>query len=193
MNYLKEIGSTFARFDINAFSSANGYFDFPIAIIRNSSYELMPTRNDNPLNGVTTLDLARISRHILGTELLDSPYKIIAADVNRSGTITSFDVVELRKLILGIYDSLPNNTTWRFVPQNFVFPDPTNPFATSFPEKITEQDVMYSTRNNNFIAIKIGDVNGSATPGKSGLNEVEQVPKESIRHYVPSSSEGIRH
>lgn len=152
-------------------SDANGNFFFAHALPYFASYELTPTKNDNPLNGVTTLDLARISRHILGTELLDSPYKIIAADANRSGTITSFDVVELRKLILGIYDSLPNNTAWRFVPQNFVFPDPTNPFAAPFPEKIRENDILTDARNKNFVAIKIGDVNGSATPNKSNPNE----------------------
>lgn len=155
------------------FSDANGNFFFSYALPYYASYELTPTKNDNPLNGVTTLDLAKISRHILGTELLDNPYKIIAADVNRSGTVTSFDVVELRKLILGIYDSLPNNTAWRFVPQNFVFPDPTNPFAVPFPEKITEKDIITDARNNNFVAIKIGDVNGSATPGKSNPNEYD--------------------
>ena len=37
--------------------------------------------------------------HILGMDELDSPYQMIAADANNSGTITSADLVEIRKLI----------------------------------------------------------------------------------------------
>ena len=43
-------------------------------------------------SAVTTFDLVLISRHILGLEALDSPYKMIAADVNMSGTISTSDV-----------------------------------------------------------------------------------------------------
>jgi hypothetical protein len=95
-----------------------------------------PYKDDNPLNGVTTYDLVLISRHILGIEPLGSPYKMIAADANRSGAVLTSDVVELRKLILGIYGNLPNNTSWRFVPRSFVFTNPDNPFKTPFPKKL---------------------------------------------------------
>ncbi|MBK7937144.1 MAG: hypothetical protein IPJ82_08605 [Lewinellaceae bacterium] len=95
---------------------------------------MTPTKDDNPLNGVSTYDLVLISKHILGLEPLNSPYKMIAADANKSNSITTFDIVEIRKLILGIYNELPNNTSWRFVDKDYVFPQPTNPFATTFPE-----------------------------------------------------------
>ncbi len=75
-----------------------------------------------------------ISRHILGLEPLGSPYRMIAADANKSGSIGSFDIVELPKLILGIYQQLPTNTSWRVVDQSFVFPNPNNPFQTVSPE-----------------------------------------------------------
>lgn len=129
------------------------------------SFEVTPTRTDNSLNGVTTLDLALITKHILGVQALGSPYKMIAADANKSGTITTFDVVELRKLILGIYDSLPNNKSWRFVPKVYNFPNPADPFAPSFPEKLTVPVVNNSNSVNdaNFVAIKVGDVNNTAT------------------------------
>lgn len=45
-------------------------------------YTVAPERDDNHLNGVTTYDLVLISRHILGLEPLNTPYKMIAADVN---------------------------------------------------------------------------------------------------------------
>ena len=127
-----------------------------------------PYKDDNPLNGVTTYDLVLISRHILGIEPLGSPYKMIAADADSSNSITIFDIVELRKLILGIYGSLPNNTSWRFVPRSFVFTNPDNPFQDTIPEKIGFT-IPPPTNEVSFYGIKVGDVNGAATfrPGQS--------------------------
>lgn len=117
---------------------------------------------DSPLNGVSTYDLVLISQHILGIKPLDSPYKMIAADGNRSGSITTFDIVEIRKLILGIYTKLPGNTSWRFVPRNYVFPDPQNPFGSVFPESgIINPLGSPPVYENEFVAIKVGDVNSS--------------------------------
>ena len=53
-------------------------------------------------------DLVLISKHILGNEAqFDSPYKYIAADINKSGSITAFDMVQLRQLILNITTEYP--------------------------------------------------------------------------------------
>ena len=122
---------------------------------------ITPAKSDNPLNGVSTFDLVLISRHILGIQPLTSPYKIIAADANKSNSVSTFDIVELRKLILGIYTKLPNNQSWRFVKNSYVFPNLQNPFQAVFPETITIQEVP-ATPSTVFIAIKVGDVNGSA-------------------------------
>ncbi len=119
-------------------------------------------KDDNPLNGVSTFDLVLISRHILGIQSLDSPYKVIAADANHSGSITASDIVELRKLILGIYPKLPDNTSWRFVDAGFTFPNPANPFQFSFPEGRSWGDILANTIGPDFYGIKVGDVNCSA-------------------------------
>lgn len=77
------------------------------------------------IRGVNVGDLLRISQHILGTTSLENGYRMIAADANKSNSITTFDNAELRKLILGIYwDYLPEHEQpWRyiaeFVPQNY--------------------------------------------------------------------------
>ena len=39
-------------------------------------YEISAARDDDYMNGVSTLDLVLIQKHILGLDLLDSPYKI---------------------------------------------------------------------------------------------------------------------
>ncbi len=126
------------------------------------NYEVKPYRNDKPLQGVTTFDIALISRHILGIEPLSTPYKIIAADANHDNEVDATDMLLLRKLILRQIDTLPNNTAWRFVPKNYVFSNPQNPFSPIFYESILFNNLNENIANADFYAIKIGDVNNSA-------------------------------
>jgi len=140
----------------------DGSYEFSKAVPMFSNYVVTPTNDKNPLNGVSTYDLVLISKHILGLDPLNTPYKMIAADVNKSGSITTFDIVEARKLILGIYTDLPSNTSWRFVDKSFKFPNMDNPFQTSFPEVITVAQMLASDLDENFVGVKVGDVNGSA-------------------------------
>jgi len=130
-------------------------------------FKITPTKNDNPLNGVTTYDLVLISKHILGILPLNSPYKMIAADANKSSSISTNDVVALRRLILGIDSVLSGNTSWRFVDKAFVFPNLINPFQTAFPEDIRNVDKSASNHpSRDFVAIKVGDVNNTAIANK---------------------------
>jgi hypothetical protein len=127
-----------------------------------SSMTIAPVKDDNPLNGVTTYDLVLISKHILGIQPLGSAYKMIAADANKSNSITTFDIVELRKLVLGIYQELPNNTSWRFVAKSHVFANPSNPFQGTIAESISVGQAMSNMTDENFVGVKIGDVNNTA-------------------------------
>jgi hypothetical protein len=103
-----------------------------------------------------------MSKHVLGTQLLNSPYKLIAADINMSNTITTFDMIQLRKLILNIQTEFTNNTSWRFVETAYNFPQPTNPWYETFPELINENNLSTDIVDADFVGVKIGDVNGSA-------------------------------
>ncbi|HHH50607.1 MAG TPA: PKD domain-containing protein, partial [Saprospiraceae bacterium] len=145
-------------------TATDGAYEF-LNLPEGANYVVTPYKNDNPVNGVTGLDLVRIQHHILGTILLDSPYKMIAADANRSGTITALDLVAMQHLILGNMNSFPNgNPSWRFVPEAYVFPDTLNPFFPAFPEAITLNNLTADALTENFIAIKIGDVNLTSIP-----------------------------
>lgn len=136
-----------------------GEYAFPIMEL-GGNYEVIPKKDGDYLNGVSTLDIILIQKHILSLKEFDSPYKHIAADVNKSNTVSSVDIITLRKLILGIYEELPNNDSWRMVDKLFEFPDPTDPLNTAFPESYTISE-MPSSMFVEFIGIKIGDVNGS--------------------------------
>ena len=144
-------------------TDAAGLFDIP-GVPGCQSYTLTPYRNDFPLNGVSTYDLVLITKHILGLEALPSPYKIIAADANKSQSVTTFDVVVLRKLILGIDTAFLNNTSWRFIPGDFVFPDPANPLLSAFPETLSVPLQASPVSGLDFTGLKVGDVNDSAIP-----------------------------
>ncbi|MBC7884225.1 MAG: T9SS type A sorting domain-containing protein [Saprospiraceae bacterium] len=125
-------------------------------------------KNSDILNGVSTLDLVMVQRHILGIQKIESPYKLLAADVNNSRSITASDLVNLRKLILGITLEFENNTSWRFVPNEYIFEDPEFPF--DFPSKINLDSVFEDKSNVNFTAVKVGDVNNSAKANASSIS-----------------------
>jgi hypothetical protein len=144
-------------------SDKTGRYLFSNALPVSSNAQVMPVRDDNALNGVTTLDLALISKHILNLAPLTTPYKLIAADANKSGTITTLDIVALRRLILGIDEELTNNTSWRFVDKGYTFPNPQNPFTQPFPEMKTLANIQAGTAmSEDFVGVKVGDVNGTA-------------------------------
>lgn len=145
-------------------STATGSYGFCNLPPTCSAYNIVPTLALDPLNGVNTWDLILISRHILGLEPLNSPYKLISADANKSGTVTTFDIVELRKLILGTYQQLPANSSWRFVDKAQVFTNPANPFADVIRENIDVLSSFLPQNDTYFTGCKIGDVDQTATP-----------------------------
>ena len=123
-------------------------------------------------NGVSTLDLVLIQRHILGIAQLNSPYKVIAADANNDSKVSVSDLSQLRKLILGLYenDNLPDNESWRFVDSQESL-DLANPFP--FTEVIYLNNLSQDEMANNFVAVKIGDVNGSVDMPNARANGSE--------------------
>ncbi len=159
-------------------------------------WTVVPTKDDDNntdwLNGISVLDLTLISKHIPSVAPLASPYYIIAADVNKSGSVTTFDIVELRRVIIGYYDvSLPSPgpsgpggelpwpstyaRSWQFVPKNFTFPNLTNPFQTAVPDRLT--NLPLPTLNANFIAIKTGHVVNEDGDGVNGIPTGINEPK----------------
>jgi hypothetical protein len=138
-------------------SASNGAFSFGNLEL-GYDYTLTPLLDEDHDNGVSTFDLIEISKHILGVKPLNSPYKLIAADVDNNRAITALDLIQLRRLILSIDTEFAHNTSWRFVDASFRFPDPANPWASPFPEVINLNNLEGNIRNANFVAVKIGDV-----------------------------------
>jgi Dockerin type I domain len=103
------------------------------------------------LDGVSTLDLVRIQRHILGIQPFKNKYNLAAADCNDNGSVTASDLAELRKLIMGITSKLPAPT------HRFLWED--DPFHGMNSEVIIF-DIKKSIKDNNIniFLVKTGDI-----------------------------------
>jgi Dockerin type I domain len=162
----------------NSTSNAQGFYQsckFPI----NSSVTLIPTRNINYLEKVTTLDVALISQHILGTNPFTLPYQMLAADVDNNGDIDAIDMLYIRRLILRLISTFPNNVgSWRFVPKyfleqpSFLSAFNSNPFtattqgysylSNSYMDKVSLNMALPTSQTTSawsFAPFKVGDVN----------------------------------
>lgn len=139
----------------------DGLYAFP-ELETNYDYSIKPELNHDYLNGVSTIDLVLISKHILGVKPFSSPYKLIAADANNSGSVTTFDMIQLRKLILSLDSELKSNSSWRFVDADYDFPNPQNPWLVNLPEVVSLNNLAETSISHNFIGIKVGDVNSNA-------------------------------
>lgn len=133
-----------------------------------TDYELTPKRLTSYMEGVSTQDLIHMQRHILKINELDSPYKVIAADINGDEKVSAADLSNLRKLILGIYNELPGITSWKFVDATQTFDDIHKPFPIN--EKMLMSDLDYDYMDANFIAVKVGDVNNTASDFLANIN-----------------------
>jgi len=155
------------------------------------AYTITAGKDIDPLNGVSTLDLILIQRHIVGLDILDSPYKIIAADINRSDDVTGIDIVELRKMILGIYPTFPSNTSWRMIDEDHIFPDPVDPFSgPAIPEEYNIYD-FNNSMGVDFIGVKVGDVNGSALLNLENEIEVANRSLQPVELLASSNDKGL--
>jgi hypothetical protein len=166
-------------------SGDDGSYAFPGNEMYND-YRVTPKKDVDHLNGVSTLDIVLTIRHILGIEEFDIPYYLIAADANNDRKVSSSDLIVMRKLILGIYDEFPNNDSWRFVSQDDkISMEETWPFVETRDIVALDRDMMFE----DFIGVKIGDVNGSF---RANANErsIETRSNENLGFIMETTGDG---
>ncbi len=153
--------------DASAGVTTGGGGTFQFALTAGGNYTVTPSKTtDTPTSlGVTTLDITLVRRHILGIAALDSPYKILAADVNNSSNVTTLDITLIRRVILGITNTFPAGP-WKFVRSDFTFTNSLLPF--SYEGSRVYPGLAADQVGQDFIGIKSGDVNGSWTPPAAG-------------------------
>jgi len=167
--------------DFPLFLQSDDLGGFSFSQIQSPAFYLLSAKKENdPLNGVSTLDLVLLQRYLLGSYTINSSYKLIAADINNDERISGVDIGDLRNLILMKTSVFPNNNSWRFVDKNYVFANPLSPWP--FDEEIIvyidDQDSV-SSIETQLIGIKIGDLNGNA-----GSSFVEERSSEDLTLFI---------
>jgi len=150
----------------NVFVGLSGYCDSIQSMQNGYSFTLLGgnytvramKNNDKTIaNGVNGTDISLIQSHILKKVILNSPYKLIAADVNSDGAVNGTDIALIKSLILKHITTFTGNKLWTFVDSNYVFPNQTKPFP--FKDSISFDYMNSNQVNQSFVGIKLGDVN----------------------------------
>ncbi len=142
----------------NIMTDENGNFAMS-DVVNSDDCEISVLKNEDFLNGVTTLDLILIQRHILGLDIFDQSRKYVAADVNNDTRVSAADLVELRKLILGVTSKFSHNKSWRFITE---LPDFDRHSIIDVNEKYAIEKGVKDLTALNFTGIKLGDVNNDS-------------------------------
>lgn len=149
-------------FPKNTTTNEDGFYDFG-SHTSTISYKLDLKKTDSKMALLSTLDLVLIQLHILDIIPFDSPYRILAADINGDESIKASDLTNLRKLTLGILSDETSDDFWKFYGETYEFPDPTNPWPDLIEiEDFNDQYNISSfseEQNFNFIGVKLGNVN----------------------------------
>ena len=154
---MTELMSSNPQYPIYNMTNGSGEYAFS-DLPMSTDFSVTATKTDDYLNGVSTLDLLLIQRHILGQEQLSSAYKMIASDINNDKDISAVDMIELRKLILGVYNELPSNASWKMVDASQTL-SIVNPWI--YNELLNVLDLDDELTGQDFVGVKIGDVDGS--------------------------------
>lgn len=121
-------------------------------------YTITPFKDGNARDGVDIMDLVAVYESVLGLRQLN-PYQQLAADVSGTGGISTLDLVTLKNLVDGVTDNWPATVpVWRFLDKNHQI---INGNITPINTFINTNNLIYG---NEFIGIKMGDVNGSYNP-----------------------------
>jgi hypothetical protein len=119
-----------------------------------------------PTNGVSSLDILLIQRHILHIVPFTEARQFIAADVTNDGKINIGDMIRVRELILGKISMFPSGNNVLFIPEVYYASaqnqiNSSGNLVQSTLNTLTNLSSCQSVNYRNRRAIKMGDVNGS--------------------------------
>ncbi|MBK8954944.1 MAG: T9SS type A sorting domain-containing protein [Saprospiraceae bacterium] len=147
-------------------------------------YKISPVMDLEYLEGVTTLDIVKIQRHILGLESFDSPWHYLAADVTGDKRVTSADIAAIRKLVLGIDARYKNNLSWKFIEANYKFPVSDDPWYEPFSEEYTVSGLAGDMMYMDFRGVKVGDVSQTTWNGFHSIETRSKLVLECTKERI---------
>ncbi len=143
-----------------AITNADGRYEFN-NLAEDESYRLESNMDTRYLLGVTTLDIVLIQKHLLGIKHFTKPYQYIAADVNNSQSITASDILNIRKLILGVTNDFNGESkSWAVVKESDNINNNNDILHTQYNKIVIDKSSF--DKNVSLVGIKMGDINGSS-------------------------------
>lgn len=142
---------------------ANAGSNFTIAP---SKHIFIPPTYTSLLNGLTAADATAIQQHLVGINGITDPYRLVAADANKSNTISTVDAAIIRQAILlnpSAISILNTTKSWRFMPTTPVLTY-INPFTVPPFNEFRTVTTMSSMSGLDFYGVKVGDVVESTDP-----------------------------
>lgn len=136
--------------------------DLGLQLQTGQDYVLTSVNNQDFLNGISTLDLLFLQRHLSGVEPLDSPLKIIAADFDQDGALSTYDIMELYSLILGITTSTPHQQYHLIGPNDPIPSVDWWDIEADLSQTVITADDVDANGKVNVTVLKLGDLNNSA-------------------------------
>ncbi|MFT4565635.1 MAG: hypothetical protein ACI9FN_000588 [Saprospiraceae bacterium] len=112
-------------------------------------YKITLSKNSNPPNGISALDIILLQNHILGRKSIEDVFSRFAGDVNKDGNISSLDIVQIINILVGRRADFPNSDSWNFEPNML---------------EVGGNNVGAGSIELNIIGYKMGDINSSANP-----------------------------
>ncbi|MGI9161266.1 MAG: hypothetical protein ACR2K1_16090, partial [Saprospiraceae bacterium] len=161
-------------------TGTNGAFEF--SNYTGSNFVITPVKNTGSMfNGVNAADATAIQQHVTGISVITDFYRLVAADCNRSNTVTSLDATLIRQGLLGNTSALGILNTagvWRFVRSNYV-PVAAGPVTldnyTLYNKRVLT-GISGTVSGQNFFAIKNGDVSEAVAANPANKMETETEP-----------------
>lgn len=165
-------------------SPTDNFGNFSVFLMEGGQYSIRPQITDDLLNakGISVSDIVRIQRH-LKSPWLETPYKVIAADVDASEIIDDADILALADIILGNTNTLPFEQRWNYVAADHSFADQQRPFP--YPD-FREIEGSSMLTDLDFIAMRTGDVDNSYFNNGTNLY-VDTLTISSRKVTVPSN------
>jgi len=128
-------------------------------------YTLIPIKENND-PGASVADIIKMRRLLAQIEAFDTPYKCIAGDINDDCRISVADIIKLRRYLAHLEDMAAGN--WKFIDASYIMA--CDGFCTDltdfcpFPESLNVSFSGIPLPHNDFVGIRVGDVNGTWTP-----------------------------
>lgn len=127
--YLKPSNASTPKIEIIKNNQNQYIFEYPSINFPQMDEAVVVMESNAPgyTNAITALDALDVQKHILGLKPLTSNHQLAGADVNSDTKVTAFDVLQIKKIVLGLITQFPNTPSYKCLTcSQIISPDPGN-------------------------------------------------------------------